>query len=165
MPFPTPRQRLVAARQLALGDDLESAAAEAGIELEALERLLEDVGFARLRVAQARLLHLSEEAWNERLQGMLRFGIESALADGKVSTVNLLLRERAALRAGGPPASPRARAAMAETVAALDDEKEPEEDEEEDAAEDAAAADAAVLPPVEADPAREAARLAILASL
>jgi hypothetical protein len=162
MPSPTPRERLVAAQRLALGDEPEFAAAEAGIEVEVLERLLGDPAFVRLRLSQERLLGLTEEAWGERLQGLMRFGVENALAGGRVSTVNMLLRERAVLRAGGVPHQPRARMAMAAAVTALD--RDDIEAWEQDEAEDEPPLERR-QEPVESEPEREAARQVLLARL
>jgi hypothetical protein len=152
---PTERQRWMAAQCLAAGEGLAGAAAFAAIPLEVLRRLdAEDADFQALRDAEIARARLPADGWARRMELLTRQAIERALADGKVSTVNALLRTGLVLPALAAPPSPRARAAAATALAALEDEPEPAETEEEP--------EPPAWPPVEADPSREARRLELL---
>ena len=88
-----PRARWMAAQRLAAGDELEQAAGFAGVEVEALRQLLdEDPGFARQCQAEERVNALPLAGRMERLQLMAWQAAERALAETRVSTVNLFLR-------------------------------------------------------------------------
>jgi hypothetical protein len=162
LPFVAERCRWIAAQRLAAGDAPVRAAAFAGIAAATLRALQDDPDFQDLVAAERQQLALPREAWARHMEQTMRQTAERALADGRVSTVNLVLRETAALRADAVPPGPHARAATMRAVAALDaDMAEPcDEDEAEDEPQRRHPA-----APVEAEPEREAARLALLARL
>lgn len=167
-PRPTPRQRWLAAQQLAAGACVEAAAAFAGIADEALDLLLLEPRFNHHVAAERAKLGLDEPAWQARLRGELRQAAERALADDKVSTLNTLLRlclELPVLAAAPPEQREvlaRALAAEAEVL----EEAEPRPPAlRPRRATTAEAAPAELLPPVEPDPTREALRQALLGRL
>lgn len=91
------RQRLLAAEMLAAGDPLVRVAAVVEVD-EAVMRVLDvDDGFRRLVDACQALQEMPREAYRERAERLLRGAAERALADGRVSTVNLILRATKAL--------------------------------------------------------------------
>src|SRR4051794_29063112 len=96
-PRPTPRQRWIAAQRLAAGDSPARAVTHAGIPRSALLPLLDDPDFLALQAEESSLLALPPEEWAERTAVEARQTAARALADGKVSTVNLLLRTSIAL--------------------------------------------------------------------
>ena len=159
---PTERQRWIAAQCLAVGEGLAGAAAFAGIPLAVLRRLdAEDSDFQELYQAEIARARLPPEGWARRMELLTRQAIERALADGKVSTVNALLRTGLVLPDLVAPPSPQARARLARTLAALEEEAT----EAPSAAEAEAEPAAATPPPIEADPEREARRLELLATV
>lgn len=119
---PTERQRWIAAQCLAAGEGLAGAAAFAGIPLPVLRRLdAEDADFQALRDAEIARAALPADAWARRVELLTRQAVERALADGKVSTVNALLRLGLAFPAfAAQDGSPQARAAAVTALAALD---------------------------------------------
>src|SRR4051794_413121 len=89
----TVRQRWLAARRLAAGDTPRVAAAFAGVEAEDLEALAAtDPRFMALLDDARALRALPREAWRERVEGLLRDYVEDAIAEGRVTTINLGLR-------------------------------------------------------------------------
>ena len=161
-PRPTPRQRWLAAQQLACGACAEEAAAFAGIGNDALDLLLLEPRFNHHVAAERAKLDLDEAAWQVRLRGELRQAAERALADDKVSTLNTLLRlclELPALATAAPEQRQALIRALAaepeEAVARLPSVPRPA----------LAPARPQLVAPVETDPAREALRQAILARL
>jgi hypothetical protein len=102
-----------------------------------------------VRQAEEALLALGSAAWERRMDGQMRQAAERALIDGRVSTLNLLLKARLNLTSIIGRPAPRD----------LDDDKderEDDEDDDEDGVDDATWL--AGLPVVEADPEREAQR-------
>src|SRR5215218_668150 len=90
---PTERQRWMAAQCLAAGQSLAAAAAFASMPVAALRRLdAEDEDFRELRAWEADRAAEPPEGWVQRMELLTRQAIERALADGRVSTVNALLR-------------------------------------------------------------------------
>jgi hypothetical protein len=152
---PPPRQGWLAAQRIAAGDCVEEAAAFADAAPEAVRAAHATAAFQAQIAAEARKLGMSDAAWAERLRGLMRQATEVALADGRVSTVNLLLRASLVLpafAAGGPAARAAAEALALPAATAHAAPPEPANDDE-----------PAAPPPVEADPAREARRLDLLA--
>src|SRR4051794_23437956 len=89
----TVRQRWLAARRLAAGDTPRVAAAFAGAEVEDLEDLAAtDPRFMALLDDAKALRALSREQWRERVEGLLRDHVEDAIAEGRVTTINLGLK-------------------------------------------------------------------------
>src|SRR3954447_6057583 len=89
----TVRQRWLAARRLAAGDTPRVAAAFAGVEAKDLEDLAAtDPGFMALLDDAKALRALSREQWRERVEGLLRDHVEDAIAEGRVTTINLGLK-------------------------------------------------------------------------
>src|SRR3954453_3395108 len=89
----TVRQRWLAARRLAAGDTTRVAGAFAGAEVEDLEALAAtDPRFMALLDDAKGLRALSREAWRERVEGLLRDHVEDAIAEGRVTTINLGLK-------------------------------------------------------------------------
>lgn len=92
------RQRWLAAEHLAAGDPVALAAAAAGTDEDVLEVLqTADQGFRRLIDACRHIQELPRAEWRERAERLLRGAAERALADGRVSTVNLVMRATGAL--------------------------------------------------------------------
>src|SRR3954447_21231659 len=86
----TVRQRWLAARRLAAGGTPRGGAALAGAEVEDLEALAAtDPRFMALLDDAKALRALSREAWRERVEGLLRDHVEDAIAEGRVTTINL----------------------------------------------------------------------------
>jgi hypothetical protein len=165
-PEPTPaeiRRHWLAAQRLADDDLPQQVALQAGLTLATVRELVADADFQVARDAEAAILALDPAAWERRMEGMMRQAAERALVDGKVSTLNLLLRARLALPAVAAKArSPGARAAAQRAVAELDD---PEADDAAlEEADDEPDPDAwlADVPVVEADPSDEALRRSLL---
>jgi hypothetical protein len=93
----THRQRLLAAERLAAGDPLVHVAMAVGTD-EGVMRVLDvDDSFRRLVDACRDLQEMPREAYRERAERLLRGAAERAIADGRVSTVNLILRATRAL--------------------------------------------------------------------
>jgi hypothetical protein len=158
-PDPTPaeiRRHWLAAQRLA-GDDLpQQAALQAGLTVAKIRELTAEPDFQVARDAEAAILALDPAAWERRMEGLMRQAAERALVDGKVSTLNLLLRARLELPTVAAKARrPGARAAVQQAVARLDeataDDDEPDSD-----------AWLAEIPVVETDPSRESLRRALL---
>lgn len=150
-------QRWRAAQRLAQGDSIHQAAGWADLPSATIEGLRGEAGFQEQIRSEVDLLAMSDEAWAERLKGQVRQAVERALAEGKVSTVNLLLRTSFALPAlakGGPAG----RAAAAAVLAGAAEPAAPPATTHQPGPPDA-------VPPVEPDPEREARRLAILAGI
>jgi hypothetical protein len=155
----TPRQRLRVAQRLAAGDSVEEAAGLVDVTYAAVDAVLDCPRFQSLLAEQRAKLALSDEDWAQRIKVMARQAAELALADGKVSTVNTLLRASVVLPALAT--TPAGRAAAERTLARIEAEPadaEDEGEEEEEKAEDA-------TPPIEADPVREAKRRELLATV
>ena len=143
------RQHLIAAQRLAWGDPLEHAAMQAGMTTDALRQREAEPDFQVVREAEEALLALDSAAWERRMDGQMRQAAERALIDGRVSTVNLLLKARLNLTSVTGKRAPRD----------LDDDKderEDDEDDDEDGLDDEAWL--ATVPVVESDPEREAER-------
>ena len=158
-PPPTERQRWIAAQCLAAGEGLESAAAFAAIPPTVLRRLdAEDADFQALRDTEIARAALPAEAWARRMELLTRQAIERALADGKVSTVNALLRTGLVFPALAAPAAPMARAAVTAAIATLGTDEE-----DVTANEDEALTSAASPPAPEAAP--DPRRAALLAAV
>jgi hypothetical protein len=89
----TPRQRWIAAQRLAAGDTLRLAAVMANTNVAVLNLLMAaDLDFAGL-IEDCRAIHqMSRDAWRARAEAYARDAAERAMVDGRVSTVNLLLK-------------------------------------------------------------------------
>src|SRR3954447_4815080 len=89
----TVRQRWLAARRLAAGDTPRVAAAFAGAEVEDLEDLAAtDPRFMALLDDARALRALSRDQWRGGGEGLLRDHVEDAIAEGRVTTINLGLK-------------------------------------------------------------------------
>ena len=129
-PFPlTSRQRLRVAQRLAAGDSVEEAAGLAEVEAEAVDAVLGCPRFQALLATQAAKAALSDEAWARQMKVMVRQAAEVALADGKVSTVNTLLRASLVLPALAATSASRVAAlqVLDRIEAAVPEEPEPDE--------------------------------------
>ena len=140
-----PRLPFLAIQLLALGDAPEHVAYQTGLTPEELRRHLEDPDARAAVAAEAALLGLDEAAWEQRLARLMRQATARALTEGRVGTLNLLLRQRQA----PPPA--RRRAPDDDDAAGDDEDGKPDED-----------AWIESLPVVEPEPAREAERRSLL---
>jgi hypothetical protein len=90
-------QRLLAAERLAAGDPLVLVAAAVHADEDALRVLDTDDSFRRLVDACRGIQEMPREDWRGRAERLLRGAAERAIADGRVSTVNLILRATRAL--------------------------------------------------------------------
>jgi hypothetical protein len=96
--IPTPAQCWVAAQRLALGDSVALAAGVARCEVGQLHILNDlDPEFRALVEDARRLILMPEKDWQARVRAELRFATERALAEEKVSFVNLATRLMGAL--------------------------------------------------------------------
>jgi hypothetical protein len=102
LPDPSPRQVETAARRLAFGDPVEVAAARARMRPADLVLLRDhDPCFKALVAEIRRVLDLPLPAYEAQVRRELRLATLQALQDGRVTTVNLLLRA-SRLPAGAP---------------------------------------------------------------
>ena len=89
----TVRQRWLAARRLAAGRHAAGRRRLRGAEVEDLEALAAtDPRFMALLDDARALRALSREQWRERVEGLLRDHVEDAIAEGRVTTINLGLK-------------------------------------------------------------------------
>ena len=133
------------------------AALHAGMTAAALRELSVEPDFQVACAAEAAILALDATAWERRMEGLMRQAAERALIDGKVSTLNLLLRGRLELPAvAGKASRPAARAIVQQAIARMD---VPEEASEEPPDPDAWLFE---IPVVESDPSKESLRRALL---
>jgi hypothetical protein len=165
------RQHWVAAQRLAHGDRLPHAAYQAGLAPAALREAAADPDFQEARDDEAALLALDAAAWERRMEGLVRQAAERALLDGRVSTLNLLLRARLQLPtlawAAGADRGRAQRAIRDLAEAGNDEDDEPDEDGSDEAGAEAEDPDAwlADVPVVEAQPEKEAERRRLLAAI
>lgn len=119
---PTPRQLLIAAQHLAVGDPPGLAAAAAGLLPSQLAALRDDPDFAAVAAGCAEVEARPPEARDARLAKLARLTLERALADDRPGAAREILRLLAP-----PPAAPPAEKAPAparkrRTVAAAEPE-------------------------------------------
>jgi hypothetical protein len=164
---PMERQRWTAAQCLAAGQGLAAAAAFASMPVAELRRLdAQDADFRELRAWEADRAAEPPEPWARRMELLTRQAIERALADGRVSTVNALLRVGLALPS--LVASPGGRAAAQRALCGrLTEDDEAEDDDSDGDLEQNDDPDAwpAETPVVEADSEKEAERRRLLAKV
>jgi len=92
------RRRLKAAQRLAAGEPVVLAAARVGVPTKVVREALEgDEDFFELIEACREIHHLPREAWFKHLEEQLRDAVDEALAAGRVSVVNHLLKATGAL--------------------------------------------------------------------
>jgi len=120
------RRRLKAAQRLAAGEPVVLAAARVGVPTRVVREALEgDEDFFELVEACREIHHLPREAWFKHLEEQLRDAVDEALAAGRISVVNHLLKATGALdeaRSASRGAASRAPTTR-EVVAGLDREK------------------------------------------
>jgi hypothetical protein len=104
LPALSARQRLIAAEQLAAGDEEVLAATAAGCTEEEVRQLLAgDPGFSRLVDACRRVQALPRRVWQDRVERLLRGATERAIHDGRVTTINMAARATGALELDDEP--------------------------------------------------------------
>ena len=104
LPALSARQRLIAAEQLAAGDEEVLAATAAGCTEEEVRQLLAgDSGFNRLVAACRRVQGLPRRDWQDRVERLLRGATERAIHDGRVTTINMAARATGALELDDEP--------------------------------------------------------------
>jgi hypothetical protein len=104
LPALSARQRLIAAEQLAAGDEEVLAATAAGCTEEEVRQLLAgDPAFDRLVAACRRVQGLPRRDWQDRVERLLRGATERAIHDGRVTTINMAARATGALELDDEP--------------------------------------------------------------
>src|SRR3954454_24720844 len=104
LPTLSARQRLIAAEQLAAGDEEVLAATAAGCTEEEVRQLLAgDPGFNRLVAACRRVQGLPRRDWQDGVERLLRGATERAIHDGRVTTINMAARATGALELDDEP--------------------------------------------------------------
>jgi hypothetical protein len=89
---PTPRQELIAAHYLALGETVGMAARLAGIRAPTLQLLTEEPEFTALVEECRRIEALPRAEQEARLDRFFRRAVERALADGRVGAIAAAMR-------------------------------------------------------------------------